>query len=124
MSAVDVVAIAALLIGGATLGVTIPALVLTRRQEKRSTERSVVDWYADEVEDGVIRITNQGLDPAHEATAEVWDRHDSVTKTEDAIRPGESRVIVLPHRQTHGAAPAEIPRAPRPRVPDTPPPEE
>ncbi|MCW1805276.1 hypothetical protein [Brachybacterium squillarum] len=114
-------AIAGVLVGAATLGVTIPVLVLTRRQEKREAERSVVEWYASEVRDGLIRVTNQGLDPAHEVTVEAWDSHDVADETAEVLDRGDFIELVLTHRQWHGPDETDVPKSVMPRVPDSPP---
>lgn len=119
----------------ATLAVTVPVLVLTRRsvalskhaldlaqrQEDRGTERSAVDWYAREIEQGRVEISNQGLDAAYEVTLEVWDAHDLRTEFEGEIGDGGRVIIELPHRREHGADPVDMPVRISPRVPDEPP---
>ena len=114
-------AVGGVLVGAATLAVTIPVLVLTRRQEKRAAERSDVERYATEVRNGLVRVTNQGLDAAHAVTAEAWDRHDVAEDTAKVLERGDFLELVLTHRQWHGPDETNVPKSPMPRVPDTPP---
>ncbi|GAB2539527.1 hypothetical protein [Brachybacterium huguangmaarense] len=109
-------------IGALALVATIPVLVLTVKQHRRDTERSVVEWIAHEREHGVIVLRNQGLDSAHEVTAEVWDAHDTVTETEDEFGRNEARELVLARGRKCGPDPVGLTRIPRPPVSDQPPP--
>lgn len=121
MDAMDWVALLGVLVGAATLVVTVPVLVLTRRQERRSTERSIIEWYASEAEPGVIQVRNAGLDTAHEVTLEVWDRHDLAMGSSETMQRDGVLAVRLPHRMAHGPDPVNVPTPISPRVPDEPP---
>jgi hypothetical protein len=110
-----------LLVGGATLAVTVPSLVLSRRAERRATERSVVEWYAGESEPGQVWVTNQGIDPAFEVTVDVWDGRDFVSRTRATALFGDEINAVLPTRRAEGPEPVDLPTRITPRVPDEPP---
>lgn len=116
--AVLIVSSVAGLAGIATLIVTAVALRLTARQERRATERSNVDWYADEVLQGVIRVRNQGLDPAHEVTIEVWDRHDFVKDFIEVVAKNDAGTSTLDHRREHGPDEVDAPVQLAPPVPE------
>lgn len=117
----DVAAWIGVAVGAAAFAVAVPVLVLTVAQHRRDTERSMVEWIAQELAHGSIELRNQGLDAAHDVTAEAWDAHDEVTATVDEVaRDGVVR-LVLEHRQRHGPDAVAVTRIPWPPVPDEPP---
>jgi hypothetical protein len=120
MTGMDWVAIIAGVISLATLAVTIPSLVMTRRQEKRATERSIVEWHADEPTYGTVRLTQQGMDTAHDVTVQVWDKHDIAETHLDEVPPDSSGVLELEHRTKNGPDSVSMPTRIMPRLGNAP----
>lgn len=76
----------------------IPLLVLTARQELRSSRRSDVDWQIDRINVGTFRVVNVGQDAAFKVRVEMWTPTEIEFVEADRLATNEWVDLVLPDR--------------------------
>lgn len=85
----------------ATVGIGLPALVLSRRAERRSTERAVVDWAPNAIAPGRFTVQHIGVDPAFEVLVVLVFDGESTRATAERVEYGgfvEVRSLTLYER--------------------------
>ena len=65
----------------ATVGIGLPALVLSRRSERRSAERAVVDWVPNVIAPGVFTVQHVGVHPAFDVLVVLVVDGESIRET-------------------------------------------